>query len=259
MSSNDFGSLVNWTTFKAQLDKGLPFQEITLDGSLRLIVADGPWKFQTILHTDGASGADYTDYTTNYQADKNKIVEPRDIDAVSYVRDKVTSLGWHYHAMCFEVALGTKDSDKCYKADKTDYSFTSLKYYDVSDVEQTTQANIDANAVYAILDWEPTYNYDIVQASVHQASSPSSDIILSTIGVPHLTVAQGGSKVFVSGLNLKYIDKYQFTNGRTSKHMAYNSTYHTNLFRFRFDFAAGDFSGGNSPHNIMFQMDIYEE
>ena len=62
---------------------------------------------------------------------------------------------------------------------------------------------------------------------------PTTNVRLWCIGVPDLTEVQGGTKVMINGLNMKFVADHQqiVIDGRTSKHMTYDATYHTNKIR----------------------------
>lgn len=72
---SDYGMKITWTSFKIMLDLGIPFKEIVLPGSIKLLAIDGDSKFQTIIHTDGDMPTEYAEYQADYAIDKNRIVE----------------------------------------------------------------------------------------------------------------------------------------------------------------------------------------
>ncbi len=120
--SNIYGVRLDWTNFKIHLDAGHPFKEIPLPGSIRLIIVDGDSKLQTVIHTDGDMSTEYTDYTDNYAANKNKPVNMKNSDGLSLVAvdhqpafaDKVTPDGKKLyrrkHGVCKNVVAGTSDT-----------------------------------------------------------------------------------------------------------------------------------------------------
>ena len=95
-----------------------------------------------------------------------------------------------------------------------------MKFYDVNNVELTTQASIDTSCVKTVVTFKPMYDYELVSGTVNVQSSPSEDMRLWVVGgVPELGAA--GVREFVRNLNIKYISPSETlqTDGRASKYM----------------------------------------
>jgi hypothetical protein len=185
---------------------------------------------------------------------------PQDSDGAPLSRNKITQTGWHYQLHGMEVITsklnGAHNSDYL----DADLGFLTVKHYkDVSGTDtlmsSPTQAQLDSDCIRTDMIWEADYDFEIVGGSIYQASAPSSDIRFYAIGVPDLTKAQGGSVDFcVGGVNLKLIGSTsaQF-DGKTSKKMPYDATYHTNKFQFIFRHDAG------VQHPVQVVFNIYRE
>ena len=135
MSNDKYGIRLSWNDFKSMLDNGSPFREQTLPGSVRLIIQDGDTKYQTVIHTDGHMPSEYTDYQTNYEANKNKQLMPKDSDGSPLSRIKTTKSGWSFQYHAVEITTGLEDGYHNHKIDpstliKSNLGFCSMKFYD---------------------------------------------------------------------------------------------------------------------------------
>jgi hypothetical protein len=172
----------------------------------------------------------------------------------------VTQTGWHYRLHGIELETSVLSSVYEKKADGTDFSFSALKFFKlVSNVEteitgdDLNQTFLDANCVKTQLDWEPAHDYELVGGMLHQSTVPSSGVRLWIVGVPDVPAAYGGSKEFVTGVNLKFFsDQGVSLDGRAPKFLAYSATNHTNKMRFIFRHDAG------FKHKIHINMEIYK-
>ena len=115
---------------------------------------------------------------------------------------KYAPTGWKQQI--FELEFETSKLNSIHEKDENnnDIGWSSLKFYDSSNVELTTQAAIDTSCVKTVHDWSPTIDFMIKGGFLAQISSPSSDVYVWTIAVPDLApvvFAQGG-------INLAYLD-----------------------------------------------------
>jgi hypothetical protein len=129
----------------------------------------------------------------------------------------------------------------------------TIKFYDDQGTELTTQVDIDANCVKTVLDWEPPWDYEIIGGQFRQQALPPGNIYLGVIAVPDVPAAGGGSIEFVNGVNLKSVglEDSVRSDGRTSKKLAYDATYHTNKLRFILRHDAG------VQHTMDIMMEIF--
>ena len=172
---------------------------------------------------------------------KNVDTTPKDNDGARLSRPKMAPTGWTYQARGFEFETSKLNSIFNEKYDGTDYGGVTIKFYDNADVELTTQASIDTDCVKTEVDFEPTYDYELIGGFVAMDTGTTSDIRMWCIGVPDLTEAQGGSKVMINGINMKFANDHDRVrlDGRTGKRMNYDATYHTNKLRKIFTHPAG--------------------
>lgn len=173
---------------------------------------------------------------------KSLDLAPKDSDGSPLSRVKITTTGWSYQLHGIEVKTSQLDSIYSKNQDGTNFGFTTLKCYDSNNNQLTTQEDCDTNCVKTVVDWEPTYDYEIVGGFFKQASIPSSDIRLWVVGVPDVPAQYGGSKLFTANINLKYVGLEEGikVDGRAPKYMTYNATYHSNKLRMILKHNAGE-------------------
>jgi len=121
----------------------------------------------------------------------------------------------------FTMEHKTSTSGGMYSKDQdgSNWGFCVLKHYDASDVELTTQASIDTDCVKSVMDWTPTFDYEIIGGTFRLKIVPTSDFRLWVLALPGVA-----DKLFVSGVNFKFLDaKEEFrADGRSSKFLKYN-------------------------------------
>lgn len=158
---------------------------------------------------------------------------PVDADQSMIIRTKAAKAGWVYHMHAMQVETGILDSLVEEDADGNSLGYSNIKFYDSNGIELTTQVNITASCVKTVVDFEPPFDYEIIGGKVQTLATPGSSIRLWVRAVPDLTYAQGGSRDMVENIDLQYISNDGEVNadGRASKYMAYNTTYHTNKLR----------------------------
>lgn len=199
--------------------------------------SDNGGTFQTSVLKD--SGSDQSDFESNYKNQANKKSdEQKDTDGATLQRIKVTSTGWHYQLHGIEFTTSKLNSIQSKKADGTDWNFTTIKFYKLdngSEVEITgdnlNQTFLDSNCIKTVVDWEPTFDIDIIGGFLRQSDTPAEDIELWIVGAPDISTVYGGSKEFVSNLNLKLLSSGIDVDGKTPKFVPYNSVYHSGKFR----------------------------
>ena len=184
-----------------------------------------------------------------------KIVEdliPKDTDGSPLNRVKITKSGWHYQLHSIEFSTSKRAVDHSKHVNGSDIDFCVMKCYDENDSEITEDTNL-TSAVKTVITWEATHDIDLIGAMFYQATIPSVDIRMWTIGVPDVPVEYGGSKPFVTGgLNLKFLNanKALGVDGRAPKTLTYSATYHTNKFAMIFKHPAGTIH----PMMVVFEL-----
>jgi hypothetical protein len=81
----------------------------------------------------------------------------------------------------------------------------------------------------------------LLGGSLKQASEPTEDIYLWVVGVPDVPEAYGGSKSFITYINLKFmgLEEGVKVDGRAPKYLSYSAQNHTNKMRLIFRHPAG--------------------
>lgn len=247
---------IDWTTFKAFAALSLPYKYIENSDSYLVYVADSPFTYECTVLKD--SSTPQTEFESTYKSVAFSTFSQMDTDGAAVVRNKAAKKGWTYAAIPIEFQTA-KLSDSVYSklADGTDRAGITLKAYDISDVEVTVPGTADANLatiVKTVLDLEFPYDYELIGGSLRTLTSIVDDMRLWIIAVPDIPAGSGGSKEMTGGLNLRYLapgNEFR-VDGRVSKYLSYNATYHTNKLRFIFTYPAG------VNESLLITMEIYK-
>ena len=185
---------------------------------------------------------------------KGIITATKDADGSVIIRPKAAKAGWTYHLTAPEFTTSKVDSLYHKDVAGTDLSQCTVKYYDASNIELTTQGTCDTDCVKTVFSFEPTFDYEIIGGTIKTVGAVSADVRVWVIAVPDVSAAYGGSKVMVQSVNLKFIDPNNGieADGRASKYMAYNSTYHTNKLQLILKHPAGH------KEDIMMAFEMYK-
>jgi hypothetical protein len=232
--------------------RSLSAQYIEETSSYLIKAADGYFALETSILKDGSEADDQSDFETNYKPLGNKKLDTKDSDGTILQRAKVTTTGWHYQLQGLEFETSNLSSIYSKKADGTDFGFSTIKCYDVNNNELVTQETCDSSAIKTIIDWEPSYDYEIIGGLFKQATLPATNVRLWVVGVPDVPEQNGGSKLFVANINLKFVGLEDGikVDGRAPKYMAYNATYHTSKLRMVLKHEAGI----KHPLNVVFEL-----
>lgn len=244
---------VTWAVLKDfATSRKLSIQYVDFDDNYHLRAFDGVFQLGMILPKSDPASDDQTDFEDNFKDDGNrKLSLSTDSENAPIQRSKTAPTGWTYHAHSFE--FKTSESfiyDK--QPDDSDYGFCVQKFYDADDVEITE--NLATECVTSVIDFEPTHDFEVISGRVYVKDEiTNEDVRLWVIAVPDIP-APTGYKIMVSGLNLDFVDEYQpiTTDGRVSKRMNYNATYHTNKLRFVVKHPVG------KVVNLMILMEMYK-
>ena len=181
----------------------------------------------------------------------------KDSEGAALQRPKFTHTGWTYQLHGFEFT--TSDSSSIYSKnlDNENLNFVTMKFFKDNEgqIEECSDQNdIDQNCIMTQVDWEPTYDYEIIGGHFWQKEVPNSDIRLWVTGLPDIPEEYGGNKQFVSGINLQYIslDKGIAVDGRAPKLLPYNEGQHTNKIRFTIRHLAG------KKHDFHISFEIFK-
>lgn len=248
----------SWSSFKtlvAPANKNLSVQYSETSAAYEIFAMEAS-AFMWTISILKDSGADVTDFEANYKSTANKAIEPRDPDGARILRPKAAKSGWTFSLIPVEITTSTLSTVYSKLVDGSTRSGVTCKIYDSDDAEITTPGieNINlAACVKTVVDFEPTYDYELIGGTIQQNSLPQSNLRVWVIGVPDIPAESGGSKEMVGGVNLMYIDPADKieADGRVSKYMAYNTTYHTNKLRFILKHNAG------LQHNVMIALQLF--
>ena len=249
-------SKVSWSQLKAFLDaRGISCQYVEFDHVYIITGIDGPFSFITKIKKTSPVGSDQTDFETNYKPSGNSVLVPSDTDGVHLSRTKITKSGWHYQIHGTEFTSAKLNSVYNKDEDGNDLGFTTIKYYNVNDVELVagTQAELDTDCVKTVFTWEPDQDIDVIGGVLEQPTPTTNDVRLWVTAIPDLPVPNGSVPFTTGGINLKYISGNIDIDGKTAKTLPYNATYHTNKFRITVRHDAGD----KYPVHMLFK--IYRE
>lgn len=203
---------------------------------------------------DNSGSTDITDVATGINYLKGVDTSPKDADGSKIYRPKAAKAGWTYHLTAPEFETSVLNSLYHKDADGNNLGQATVKYYNSSDVELTTQGDCDTSCVKTVLDFEPSFDYEIIGGTIKSLNAITNDYRIWVVAVPDLTAAQGGSKVMVENVNLKFVDPNNGVeaDGRASKYMTYDATYHTNKLRLTVKHPAG------GKEKLMIAFELYK-
>ena len=206
-----------------------------------------------VIAQDDTGNTDITDAALAVKYLLDKLIEIDD-EGRQTVRRATAKKGWHYSAIVAEIKTSTVEMyNKDFEGN--DLGYITIKLYDNSDVEITDPANY-INCVKTVVNIAPDFDFEVIQGDIYHSIRPTQDVRLWTLaGITELGAA--GAKVFVNGLNLKYMspDDHIKSDGRSSKFMSKDITglpYQGNQFQFILKHPAG------YEHELMVVLDIYK-
>ena len=203
---------------------------------------------------DNSGTKDITDVATGINYLKGVDSTPYDADGARIIRPKAAKAGWTYHLCGVEFETSVLSSIYHKDVDGDDLGHTTIKFYNSSDVELTTQGDCDTSCVKTVIDFEPDFDYEIIGGTIKATSAITNDYRIWVVAVPDVTYANGGSRVMVENINLKFVDPNNGVeaDGRASKYMTYDATYHTNKLRLTVKHPAG------GKEKLMIAYELYK-
>ncbi len=168
----------------------------------------------------------------------------KDTDGALIVRNKAAKKGWSFWAVPVEITTSTLATMFSQTSDGANIPWINCKIYDGSNDEITVPglAGINLTAcVKTVIDFEPTFDFEIIGGALRINSNPSQDIRLWIVGAPDIPALYGGSKEFASGINLKFLapDSSFEIDGRVTKFLTYNAVTHQGKMRIILKHPAG--------------------
>lgn len=198
---------------------------------------------------DDSGNSDITDLNEAINFLKGYDLTPKDSSGSPITRPKVTETGWHHEPRILDFytskynSLYNRKPDAFTVAGCTDLGDAYLKFYDASGTQlirggeesaEDFQTRLDANCTVTIMDWQPTYDMEIVGALLFVMDVPAQDAYVWSIVAPDLPAQYGGSVPFAQGgWNLKFFTEKSVLHidGRGAKRINYDPVYNTNKFR----------------------------
>jgi hypothetical protein len=240
---------ISYADFKQFVStKKAPVQFVDFTSHYIIQAKDGYFEYETVIVKD--SNADQTDFEAGIKLTANQSI--MDTDGATLVRVKAAKTAWTYGVIPIEFRTADFNSTVSILHDLTNRIGVSTKFYDNYSTEVTDVAN-EAQITRTVVDFEPTYNYEIIGGQVQQHTKPNTDIRVWVTAVPDIPVGSGGSKEMVGGVNLRFIDPSDKieADGKASKFMKYDATYHTNKLRFTIRHDAG------VQHDLLILLNIF--
>jgi hypothetical protein len=196
------------------------------------------------------SGNSVLNHVDQFSILSRENIPVKDSDGASIVRNKTTRSGWHYEPRSIDFTAGVAGSLYNRKHDGntidtgTDYGDAGLFFFDSSGVAITQggetleqwQTRLDAQCVRTQIDWQPTYEMDIIGATVGILNPPEGTDrgYVWIIIAPDIPSEYGGSVPFMAGgWNCRHFkgSPETFLDGRGVYPMAYDPIYNTNKIR----------------------------
>lgn len=222
---------VSWSVFKNfVVTKSLNIQYIDIGNYYYLKAFDGYFVLDCELDKNSSDTTELDDFTNNFQSASNKKLVPNDADGANIIRPKAAKAGWTYYFTAPE--LETSVLNSIYHKDHLgqDLNVTTVKFYDSNNNELTTQNDCDALCVKTVFSFEPPWDYEVIGGTIKTISTVTEDVRVWVVAVPDIPANQGGSKVMVENVNLKFVDSNNGieADGRAAKYLPYHAIYHTN-------------------------------
>lgn len=241
---------IQYTDFKTFVTtKKAPVQYVDFSTHYVIQAKDGYFEYETIIVKD--SNADQTDFEAGIKLTANQTII--DTDGAFITRPKAAKAGWAFDAIPIEVTTSKLNSWESKLVDGTNRSGITSKIYNGMG-DEITLSLLETTAVKTIVDFEPPYDYEVIGGQVQQNSKPLTNIRVWVTAVPDVPAGSGGSKEMVGGINLKFLDPADKieADGRVSKYMTYNATYHTNKLRLTFKYDVG------VQHDILIIFEVFK-
>lgn len=207
------------------------------------------WRFSLIK-----GSADSDDFEANHKSTYNaQISPPTDSDNSPIQRPKTTKTGWHFEPRSIDFITskyGTMYNRKHNGNgidDGTDYGDAVMKFFDGSgnelsfqqtgyetETEAEFQTRLDGGCVRTQIDWQATYDMDVIGGLMRIKNVPVDRAYFWAIVAPDIPEASGGSVPFIAGgraLHMLGENDKVTCDGRGIKTFLYDPVYNSNKFR----------------------------
>lgn len=220
---------VEWTTFRDMVNsRSLQILCIEDENSYDLYASENNLELECYLYKNPIDTTDVDDFVGNYLPNVNPVVG--DEDGERYFRIKSSKRGFTYLFKGFDFYTSKLNSLEDVTRNGTPSGYITIKYYDSSMNQLTTQADIDSLCVCSCAYFEPTFDYELISGIISCETQVNVDATVHATMAPRVPALSGGTLPFVCGLNLQGLSArfpYKF-DGRSAKMMQYDATYHTN-------------------------------
>jgi hypothetical protein len=231
---------LTWTELKAHISSISRLRFIDRNEFYLIYYFDDIDRFETSIMKD--SGTDQTDFENNYKNLANKPYEfPVDADGASLARPKLAPLGWTFQYHCLHFHTSELGSMHHKDISNNDINCTAMKFYELVNNEEVeitgddlNQTYLDSNCVKTTVTWEPAWDFELMGAKIRACDPVNGENYLYcwVQAAPDIPAQYGGSKTLISNLNFRCVSDREpvVIDGRASKHISYNATYHTGKF-----------------------------
>lgn len=251
---------VSWEEIKNFIaSKSLSIQYLELGDIYHIFAFDNYFSLTCKISKSTPASEDQIDFENNFKSIANKNLYQNDDDGAQIVRLKAAKKGWSFWAIPIEFTTSTIGGTLYAKVSNgSNIPWINCKIYNDQDQEITDPGLLNANlatCVKTVIDFEPTFDFEIIGGALRINSNPSQDIRLWIVGAPDIPPQFGGSKEFASGVNLKFLapDSSFDIDGRVTKFLKYDPITHQGKMRMILKHPAG------SQINIQIIVHIYRE
>lgn len=175
---------------------------------------------------------------------------PRDSDGSLIQRGKVTKTGWRYDPRSLDwvtskrASLYNKKPTGYSIGNQTDIGDAVIRFWESdgtemiqgeSETDQDFQTRLTADCTATAIEWQATYDMDVIGATITVRHAPTNDCYFWAIIAPDIPEYLGGRKTFGNGgFNLSHFNDKDMLeiNGRGSKTVYYDPVYNSNKFQF---------------------------
>jgi len=179
------------------------------------------------------------------------VIGPKDDENRPYSREVVTQPDFHYSPRSLDFYTSKYNSlyNKSHYcgASGTDATIDgsvdlgdgTMKFYNASNTllvkgesesDADFQIRLTANCVKTVVEFEPTFNYDVLGAKLQVRNPPTDRAYFWFVAAPDVPAEYGGNVVFMGGgMNLHFFsetDTFE-CDGKTVSRVAYDNVYHS--------------------------------
>lgn len=243
---------VDWKTFKSYVDaRSISVQFVDANGNYYMKAIFDKFELSCILNKS-LNSDDTAEFEANYKGNGNQPFFPMDSDRTPIVRTKIVKAGSTFRSQSSEVTFSTLTGLLAKKNDASDVPNMSCSIFDGGG-NQIVSSLLANTAVKTVIDWEPTFDYELIGHRIRILSNSLVDVRLWIVVTPDIADSAGGSIEIVSGMNLRYLPAGQeaVIDARVAKLLQYNAVSHSNKIRFIFKYPV------TTNNTVMVSTELY--